>query len=90
MTVAAWIDMGSAVVVLLGVIASATVLVTVRRRDEALAVLLDLLTAAGLLHLAADPSYKRAASAALVLAVRRLVTWSLRRNLRQERTGTQR
>jgi hypothetical protein len=43
----------------------------------ALAVLLDLLTAAGLLHLAADPSYLRALSAGIVLGIRHLISWSL-------------
>jgi hypothetical protein len=77
MTVSNLIDLISTCVVVLAIIASAAVLLATRRVDVALAVLLDLLTGAGLLHLAADPSYMRAVSAAIVLAIRRLVTWSL-------------
>jgi hypothetical protein len=71
------IDLASAGVVVLAVLSAGAALAATRRRGVALAVLLDLLTAAGLLHLAADPSYMRAASAGVVLVIRRLITWSL-------------
>jgi hypothetical protein len=71
------IDLAGAVVVLLAVLGAVAALVATRQREVALAVLLDLLTAAGLLHLAADPGFMRAASAATVLLVRRLINWSL-------------
>ncbi|MCZ2523538.1 DUF1622 domain-containing protein [Streptomyces sp. SCUT-3] len=45
---------------------------------SALAVLLDFLTAAGLLRLAGDPSWDSVALAAAVIAVRKLVTTGLR------------
>jgi hypothetical protein len=77
MSVAGLIDLAGAAVVGLAVVASSAVLLTVRRGQVALSVLLDLLTAAGLLHLSAVPGYMSAASAAMVLAVRRLVSWGL-------------
>lgn len=77
MKVSSLVDIGSAAVVGLAILASGAVLARFRRRDVALPVLLDFLSAAGLLHLAADPNFMRAASAAAVLAVRRLALWSL-------------
>ena len=71
-------EAGSAVLVAMGIVAGAAALATTRHPLAALAVLLDFLTAAGLLHLAADPTYLRALSAGIVLAVRHLITWSLR------------
>jgi len=71
------VEIAGAVVACLGIAAAAAVFAASRRPMAALAVLLDLLTAAGLLHLAADPSYLRALSAGIVLAIRHLITWSL-------------
>lgn len=71
------VDLASAVIVLLAVVAALLALVVTRRRETALAVLLDFLTAAGLLRLAADPGYLRAASAATVLVVRHTISWIL-------------
>jgi hypothetical protein len=71
------ISLASVVVVLLAIVAAAVTLVSTRRLVAALAAALDLLMAAGLLHLAARPSYMSAATAAVVLAVRRLVSWGL-------------
>lgn len=70
-------DAASAVVGAMGIVASAAALAATRRPLAALAVLLDFLMAAGLLHLAADPTYLRALSAGIVLAVRHLISWSL-------------
>jgi uncharacterized membrane protein len=61
----------------MGVVAAAAVLAATRRPLAALAVLVDFLMAAGLLHLAADPTYLRALSAGVVLLIRHLITWSL-------------
>ncbi len=52
--------------------AAAVALVVTRRPGVALAVLLDLLTAAGLLRLAADPDWHRLASVAAVVALRQV------------------
>ncbi|MDG4825868.1 hypothetical protein O7635_28815 [Asanoa sp. WMMD1127] len=70
-------DAAGAVVGAMGIVAAAATLANGRRPLAALAVLLDFLTAAGLLHLAADPSYLRALSAGIVLVIRHLVTWTL-------------
>jgi hypothetical protein len=83
------IDLASALVVALAVLAAAAVLVTGRGAALALPVLLDLLTAAGLLHLAGDPGYRRAASAAAILVVRRLLSWSLTRDKSTDRARPQ-
>lgn len=77
MTLGSLIDLLSAIVVLLALVSATAALLATRRMMVGLAVLLDLLTAAGLLHLAADPTYMRALSAATVLAIRHLVSWSL-------------
>jgi hypothetical protein len=71
------IDLISALVVLMALASAVAVVAAIRQWMVALAVLLDLLTAAGLLRLAADPSVSRVLSAATVLAIRHLVTWSL-------------
>lgn len=54
-------------------------LLVTRRWPTALTVLLDLLTAAGLLRLVGPPDWRRVLGAALVIAVRRLVGSGLRR-----------
>ncbi|MDG9702858.1 hypothetical protein [Streptomyces sp. DH37] len=61
-----------------GLVAGAVVLAAARRPMPALAVLLDFLTAAGLLRLAGEPSWDTIAAAAAVIAVRRLVATGLR------------
>ncbi|GAA1882580.1 hypothetical protein [Asanoa iriomotensis] len=70
-------DAASAVVVAMGIVAGAATLVSTRRPLAALAVLLDFLTAASLLHLAANPSYLKALSAGIVLAIRHAISWTL-------------
>jgi hypothetical protein len=77
MTMAGVIDLLSLVVAIMGIISAAVALWLTRRRQIALAVLLDLLTAAGLLRLAAEPDFIRAATAAVVLVIRRMVSWAL-------------
>jgi hypothetical protein len=71
------IDLASVVVVLMAIVAAGAALVSTRHRGAALPILLDLLTAAGLLHLSAGPSFGRALTAAAVLAVRTLIRWGL-------------
>jgi uncharacterized membrane protein len=71
------IDLDSMAVVLLGIIAATATLGSTRRLARALPVLLDLLTAAGLLHLTTAPSYQRAATAAAILVIRHLLSWGL-------------
>ncbi|MEV4534183.1 hypothetical protein AB0J82_10165 [Asanoa sp. NPDC049518] len=70
-------EAASAVAVAMGIGVAAAVLAANRTPMAALAVLLDFLTVAGILHLAADPTYLRALSAGIVLGVRHLITWSL-------------
>lgn len=60
-----------------GLVAAALVLGRTRRVAVALPVLLDLLTAAGLLRLAADPDLRRLLAAALVVSVRQLASLGL-------------
>jgi hypothetical protein len=78
MSVGELADAAGAVVAAMGIGAAAATLAATRRPLAGLAVLLDFLTAAGLLHLAADPSYLRALSAGILLAIRHLISWSLR------------
>lgn len=77
MTLAHLTDLLSAVAVGMALVSGAATLASTGQAAISLAVLLDLLMAAGLLHLAADPTIIRAASAAIVLVVRQLVSWSL-------------
>lgn len=58
-------------------IAAGVVLVVTRRPAAALPVLLEFLTAAGLVRLAAEPTWSRLLGAAAVVAVRRLLVGSL-------------
>ncbi|MFH0241296.1 hypothetical protein ACGRHY_02375 [Streptomyces sp. HK10] len=60
-----------------GLVAAAVVLAAARRLAPTLAVLLDFLTAAGLLRLAGDPNWSTIAAAAAVIAIRKLVTAGL-------------
>ncbi|WP_448641833.1 hypothetical protein [Geodermatophilus sp. URMC 63] len=62
----------------LALVAGAVALVATRRPALALGVLLDLLLAAGLLRLAAEPTWTSLATAAAVVALRRLIGAGLR------------
>jgi hypothetical protein len=62
----------------LAVVAAVVALVATRRPALALGVLLDLLLAAGLLRLAAEPTWSSIATAAAVVALRRLIGVGLR------------
>jgi predicted NAD/FAD-binding protein len=76
--VTAVLDLAALVTTAFGLVAAAVVLAAARRPMPALAVLLDFLTAAGLLRLAGEPSWDTIAAAAAVIAVRRLVATGLR------------
>jgi hypothetical protein len=65
------------VVAALGLLAALVGLATRHARDGAL-LMLDLWTAAGLLNLAASPSWQATGSAAAIVLVRRLLLVSLR------------
>jgi hypothetical protein len=60
------------------ILAGALVLLRTRSLRQALPVLLDLLTAAGLLRLAAAPTWSALAVTAIVIVLRRLVTAGIR------------
>lgn len=75
------VDTASLVVTALGIVVGGTVLVRTERLQPGLAALLEMLTAAGLLRLAAAPTLTRALTAGAVLLVRRLATAGLRGTL---------
>jgi hypothetical protein len=75
----------SSVALLVGaaaVLAATLVLARTRSLRQALPVLLDLLTAAGLLRLAATPSWTTLGVTAVVIVLRRLVSVGLRTAMR--------
>ena len=72
------IDAASLIVTALGIVVGGVVLVRTERLLPALAALLEMLTGAGLLRLAAAPTLTRALTAGSVLLVRRLATAGLR------------
>ncbi len=74
-----------------GLIAGVAVLARTRQVLPAVAVSLDLWTAAGLLRLAGPPSWQRVAAAAAVVALRRLLAAGLRASAQEgRRPGTRR
>lgn len=83
----ALLDAAAVLVAAAALLAGAATLLTTRDRFAALAVLLELSLAAGLLRLAAEPSAQRAATAGGVLVVRRLVLLGLRPRGGQPRGG---
>jgi len=72
------LDLAALTVSAVALVSGVVVLISTRRLSAALPVLLDLLTAAGLLRLAADPSWQRIASAAAIVALRHLLVHGLR------------
>lgn len=64
---------GALVVTVLGLLSATVVLGATRRVSPALGTLLDFLLAAGLLRLSADAAWSTLLTAALVIAVRKLV-----------------
>ena len=61
-----------------GLLSAAAVLIAARNGRLALRVLLEFLTAAGLLRLGSDPGWPEISAAAAVVAVRRLLALGLR------------
>jgi hypothetical protein len=76
MTAIQFVDLLSAVVVVMAIVSAVVSLWATRQRQVALTVLLDLLTAASMLRLAADTDFIRAATASVVLVIRRMASWS--------------
>ncbi len=64
-------------VTVLGLLSAAAVLARAREVRLPIGVLLDFLLAAGLLRLAAAPTLRALASAALIVVIRKLVTFGL-------------
>ena len=60
-----------------GLIVAAVALARTRRAPLALALLLDFLTAAALLHLAAPPTWPALGAAALIIGIRQLASRAL-------------
>jgi hypothetical protein len=73
-------------------VAGALTLAVTRRPSVALGVLLDLLLAAGLLRLAGDPAWRIIVTAAVIVALRRLLSAALRtgRRVRSDGRGERR
>jgi hypothetical protein len=71
--VTAVLDAAALLVSTAALVAAATALAVTRRLRAALPVLLDLLTAAGLLRLAADPDWDSIVLAAAVVGLRHLI-----------------
>ncbi|HYZ09934.1 MAG TPA: hypothetical protein VE709_15390 [Pseudonocardiaceae bacterium] len=71
------LDLAALLVVGAALVAAAAVLASSRQPREALAVLLEFLTAAGLLRLAGTPSWSSLLTAAVIIALRRLISAGL-------------
>lgn len=69
---------GALVCTVLALLSAALVLVAARDPRVAIAVLLELLLAAGLLRLADDPGWRQIVTAAAIVALRRLLSFDLR------------
>ncbi|MDT9684507.1 hypothetical protein RND61_20965 [Streptomyces sp. TRM76323] len=69
----AWLQAAAVLITAAGLVAAAASWRLTGRFRSALAVLLDFLTAAGLVRLAGDPAWGSVLSAAAVIALRRLI-----------------
>ena len=69
---------GALLITVLALLSALVVLVAARDARVAIAVLLELLLAAGLLRLADDPGWRQIATAAVIVALRRLLSFGLR------------
>lgn len=86
-----WAELVGALVVVLtaaALVAAGAVLLTTHRPVVALAVLLDLLLAAGLLRLAVPPTWTSLASAAAIVGLRKLISAGLRAGRRARGSGS--
>ncbi|MGJ7416010.1 DUF1622 domain-containing protein [Streptomyces cinereoruber] len=72
-----WLQAASLLLTVCGPLAAAAAYRTTRTFRSALAVLLDFLTAAGLIRLAGDPSWSSVLQTAAVVALRRLLGMGL-------------
>lgn len=77
MTVGAALDTAALVTTAAGLVAAVVVLAVTGAPRQALPVLLEFLTAAGVLRLAGSPAWTDVATAGAVIAVRHLVTSGL-------------
>jgi len=77
--VTAVLDQLALAITAVGVVAAAVALASSGSWRAAIGVLAELLTAAGLVRLSAEPSWNRLAAAALILVVRRLILSTLLR-----------
>jgi hypothetical protein len=84
--VTAVVDAAALIVVAAAILAGALALGGTRSVRQALPVLLDLLTAAGLLRLSVTPTWSALAVTAVVVALRRLTTAGLRRTAQARRS----
>ncbi|WP_432548122.1 hypothetical protein [Kineococcus sp. SYSU DK004] len=82
------LDLAALTVSAAALVSAVVVLLSTRRPSAALPVLLDLLTAAGLLRLAADPSWQRIAGAAAIVALRHLLVHGLHVGARTRPSST--
>ncbi|MET9929877.1 MULTISPECIES: hypothetical protein [unclassified Streptomyces] len=72
-----WLHAASLLLTICGLLGAAAAYRTTRTFRSALAVLLDFLTAAGLIRLAGDPSWSGILQAASVIALRKLLSTGL-------------
>ncbi|MFC8270326.1 DUF1622 domain-containing protein [Streptomyces cinereoruber] len=77
-----WLHTASLLLTVCGLLSAIAAYRTTRTFRSALAVLLDFLTAAGLIRLAEDPSWNSILQAAAVIALRKLLTTGLTITLR--------
>ena len=87
--VAGTVDTAAALVGAAALVVSGLVLASSRRPAAALAVLLDLLLAAGLLRLSADAAWSAVGSAALVVLIRKVAGLGLGAGRRRRPVGPQ-
>lgn len=74
------LDLAALLVTAAALVAAAVALAATGRPRAALPVLLDLLTAAGLIRLAADPEWRRLLTAAAVVLLRHVIATDLGRS----------
>lgn len=77
MSLTSAVDALALVVAAGGLVAATAAYAATRRPGVAMAVLLDLLLAAGLLRLSGEPTWQRLVTAAVIVTLRRVVTGSL-------------
>lgn len=81
------LDGAALLVGVLAVVCGAGALVTTRDARLSLHVLLELLLAAGLLRLATEPSWRQIVEVALLVSLRRLLSWAFDASSRAAAAG---